>query len=267
MKLSLKSFVLFFSVAFIAISCGGSDNPSPANTTCQLTKATTTSTTGRVSTYKYGGNGKLIEINNKITPTSAITYEETITFTYDASGKLNKRKTTYGSLNSSLEQTMIYSLEQTMIYKSNGQLEKMKQSSISNGTTMENEVLFEYNSSNQVTKMKPSNTTDNTTFAYNGNNLAFYTLVSSGQTIVFEYKGYDNKKNHLNSLAYAFPDQPNYASPNNYTEIVQTLNGQPDGNNRPFFTHTYNSKNLPTKTEFKNGNQTATIVYEYASCQ
>lgn len=263
MKLSFKSFVLFFSVAFVAISCGGSDNPSPTvNTTCQLTKQTSTSPTSvRVSTYKYGGDGQVVEINNKTTTTGSVatSYEETIAFTYDGSGKLSTRQTTYSYFNGSLVENMTY--------KANGQLEKMQQSRSGNGTTTENQVLFEYNNTNQVIKTRNTFQDNNMTYTYNNKNLASYSFVLSRETSLFEYKGYDDKKNPLNGLVHAFPDQPNYASPNNYTEIVQTVNGQPNGNNRPFFSHTYNSKNLPTKTEFNNGTQTATLVYEYANCQ
>ncbi len=262
MKLSFKSFALLFAVACIAISCGGND-PSPANTTCQLTKQTTTSPTSiRISTYKYGGDGKVVEINNQTTSTSSGSgsYAETVIFTYDGSGKLSKRKTTYSSTNGSLEEVMTY--------KSNGQLEKMQQTSIGNSTIV-NTVLFEYNTNNQISKMTNSSSaslTNQVNYTYNGNNLASYSFVLSRETSLLEYKGYDDKKNPLNALAYAFPDQPNYASANNYTEIVQTVNGQPTIN-KPFFTHTYNSKNLPIKTEFKNVTQTATTVYEYANCQ
>lgn len=245
---------MFFSVALVAISCGGSDNPSPTvNTTCQLTKSSTTSqTSGTITTYKYGSDGKVTEINLKRTTTTPA--EETTVFTYDATGKVSKRKTTYSGTGAVIDYTFIY--------KVNGQLEKLQQVSGSNTA----DVIFEYNANNQITKVKyPTNITY--TYTYNNGNLASFSSVIDRDTYLLEYKNYDDKKNPLNGLAYAFPDNPQYSSPNNYRDITQMVNGQISIVNRPSFTHTYNTKNLPIKTDFKNGSQEATTVYEYANCQ
>jgi hypothetical protein len=52
-------------------------------------------------------------------------------------------------------------------------------------------------------------------------------------------KNKKNKKNPLHGLAYAFPDKPNYASPNNYRDITLIVNGQVSTVNRPSFTHCF----------------------------
>jgi hypothetical protein len=256
MKLSFKSFVLFFSVAFIAISCGGSDNPSPTvNKVCQLTKVSEISQTSNVvTTYKYSGDGKVIEMNAKrISPTPS---EVMTTFSYDATGKLSKRTIKYIG-------TAAMDIEELMIYKINGQLEKIQFKVVGNNNVLAT-TTFEYNSTNQISKIVAINQVS--TYDYSNGNISSFSITTGRNTQLIGLLNYDNKRNPLNGLTSAFPDRPEYTSLNNYRASSLTQNGFLTPN-QPLFNYTYNSENFPTKVDYSNSNQTATIVYEYANCK
>jgi hypothetical protein len=254
MKSFTKSLFTYLVIAFVAISCGGSDNPSPAKN-CKLVKYSyiDANNTKITQTYTYGNNGKVSKLIDVIINNTG-TYTTTTSFIYDTSGKLTTRNIVGNSGDASVEQ---------IIYKPNGQIEKIKQSYTPiNGTIRTSEVLYEYGTNGKIYKEKyPTNATNTYDYDTNGN-LISYNYTSGSFVSINTYGDYDGKKNYASSLADAFPTNPQYQSLSNYTTA-----SSPNGGN-PKFIYTYNSKDFPTKMVISNPQGSgATITFEYTDCE
>jgi hypothetical protein len=121
MKSFTKSLLTYLVIAFVAISCGGSDNPVPNSTigkNCKLSKIIgTSSSSSSVTTFKYDNTNRLIEMLVIVDDSFYNTVEKTTyTFTYNTAGQLATRKLI----------TPTNVSDYTFVYKSNGQIEKIK---------------------------------------------------------------------------------------------------------------------------------------------
>lgn len=263
MKSFTKYLFAYFFIVFVAISCGSGDNPSPTTAkTCKLAKVSyiDANKTKKTQTYTYGSNGKVSKLLDE-TINNTGTHTTTTSFVYDTSGKLTTRNIVGNSGEASVEQ---------IIYKPNGQIEKIKQSyTSSNGTIRTYEVLYEYGANGKISKEKlPSynagdlNTTT-ITYGYDSSgNLISYNYTSGSFVSINTYGNYDGKKNYASSLADAFPTNPQYQSPSNYTTASSPNGGTPT------FNYTYNSKDFPIKLVISRPQDSgATITYEYIDCE
>lgn len=259
MKSFTKSLLTYLVIAFVAISCGGSDNPIPNSTigkNCKLSKVTQVSDGyTSVTTLKHNNTNLIIEI---LTLSTVSNKEEQSIYTlsYNAKGQLATRKL----INPTRVSDYIF------IYKYNGQIEKIQTSTLFTGDSIpyKDELKYEYNTNGKIVKMISNDLFRVYNYDSKGNLSSVQTEYANNvQLTTYQY---DDKKNYYNLMQTAFPEEPSYQNINNVLFFDYKRNGVSTISSK--YEYVYNLKGLPTKSTAIPKNSSSSIAtLEYIDCE